>query len=119
MTPKTSVREVLLQDLWVHFAGVLVIAFGAADLWFFHSLSHDTALLFIIAGVAGMGLKIANGSTAALRTLALDTAYSASRAAGVAAAAAATVVPGAPPAPRASVLVVPEPPVPSPPPATG
>jgi hypothetical protein len=108
MAPPTTFRDMMLQDLWVHLAGVIVIAFGIVDLWLFRSLSHDTDLLFILGGVAGMGLKIANGSTAALRTVALDTAFSASRAAGLAAAAASTVV--------GTVVPAPPPADPSPPP---
>lgn len=92
-TAPTSLKDVMLQDLWVHLAGLFVIVFGILDLWIFHALSHDTALMFIIGGVAGMGLKIANGSTAALRTAALDSAFTAKRAAELAANAAATVVP--------------------------
>lgn len=85
--PPINLRDVILQDLWIHAAGLIAIALGLVDLWYFHALAHDTDLLFVIGGFAGMGLKIANGSTAALREQALNTAFAAARTAQAAAAA--------------------------------
>lgn len=95
-------KDVLVQDFWLHLAGVIAIALGAADLWHFHAFSQDTDLLFMAGGFAGMGLKIVNGSAAALRVAALDTAFAAARAATTAVAAAIPVaVPAEPPGPAA------------------
>lgn len=105
-----SLRDVILQDLWVHLAALLAIALGAVDLWYFHSFSRDTELLFIVGGLAGMGLKIVNGSAAALRTAALDTAFTAARAAtsaSQAATTAAAAAQAAAPAPAAPTVNVP------------
>lgn len=93
MNPKLSIGDVIVQDFWVHFAGLIAIAVGLADLWYFHQFAHDTELLLIVGGFAGMGLKIVNGSAAQLRQAALDTAFAAMRAAQTAAAAAATTTP--------------------------
>jgi hypothetical protein len=93
----TDLKQVLLQDFWVHLAGVIAIAIGLVDLWNFHAFARDSDLLFIIGGFAGMGLKIINGSAAALRTAALDTAFQAARAAGTAAAAAEAASVAVPP----------------------
>jgi hypothetical protein len=82
-----SFRDIILQDFWVHLAGIIAIALGAGDIVYFHALSHDSDLLFIIGGFGAMGLKFVNGSAAALRTAALDTAFNAARVAQVAAAA--------------------------------
>lgn len=106
-----SPRDVLLQDLWLHLAGLIAIALGASDLWVFHAFSHDTDLLLMAGGFAGMGLKIVNGSAAALRTAALDTAFTAARTAGTAAASAQILAAMAPPTPAAP------PPAPEAPPA--
>ena len=85
-----NLRDVLLQDFWVHVAGVFAVALGAADLWYFHAFSHDSDLLFMVGGFGAMGLKIVNGSAAALRTAALDTAFTAARSAQTAQQAATT-----------------------------
>ena len=85
-------KDVIVQDLWVHLAAMIAIAIGLADLWYFHTFARDSDLLFVVGGLAGMGLKIINGSAAALRTAALDTAFTAARAAGVAATSATTAV---------------------------
>lgn len=106
---KVSVGDVLIQDLWVHFAALIVVALGVVS-WYsqngFRADPSALALSFIIAGLAGMGLKIVNGSAAQLRQAALDTAFSAARTAQqasqiattVAAAAPAPISPPAPPA---------------------
>lgn len=86
-----SITNVLLQDLWMHMAALFALMVGLVDLWAFRQLSHDTELLLMVGGFAGMGLKIVNGSAAALREVALDTAWSAARAAQAAGA------PGPPP----------------------
>jgi len=99
---KLSLSDAIIQDLWVHLAAIIAVSVGLIDLWLFHQLSHDTELLLIVGGFAGMGLKIVNGSAAALRQAALDTAFQAARAAGTAAAAAETAVASSnPPAPPA------------------
>lgn len=98
-------QDVVLQDFWIHFAGLIVIVFGILDLWYFKQLAHDSDLLFVIGGVAGMGLKIANGATAQLRQVALNTAFASQRMAQAADAVASgtpVVVPG-----TAGVVVVP------------
>ena len=89
--------QVLLQDFWIHLAGVIAIALGVADLAYFHELAHDSDLLFVIGGFSAMGLKIVNGSAAALRQAALDTAFAASRAATTAAVSAQTAAAVTPP----------------------
>lgn len=111
-----SPRDVLLQDLWLHLAGLIAIGLGASDLWYFHAFSHDTDLLLMAGGFAGMGLKIVNGSAAALRTAALDTAFSAARAAGTAAESAQIV---AKIAPTVAVAAPPPAVAPAPPDPTG
>lgn len=40
-------------------AGALSFAFGAADLWYFHALPHDTSLNFIWLGLTAIGLTSA------------------------------------------------------------
>ena len=65
-----SIRDAILSDLWVHLAAVIAIALGIAG-WYSVGLSHDPTsvqIMFIIGGLAGLGLKIVNGSAAALRT---------------------------------------------------
>ena len=59
--------DYLFNDFWLHLAGLGAVALGLADLWHFNSLSHDSDLLFIVGGFAGLGLKIVNGSAAAIR----------------------------------------------------
>lgn len=98
-----DLKDVILQDFWLHLAGAMAIVGGFVDLWLFHQLAHDTDVLLIIGGFAGMGLKIVNGSAAALRQSALDTTFTAMRAAQTAAAAAAaTTAPPGPAPPPAS-----------------
>jgi len=82
---KLSLGDVVIQDFWVHLAGLIAIAVGLVDLWYFRQLSHDTELLLMVGGFAGMGLKIVNGTAAALRQAALDTAFAAARTAQLAA----------------------------------
>ena len=106
-----SLFDVLTQDFWVHFAGLIVIGIGVGDLWAFHALSHDTELLLIIGGVAGMGLRIVNGSTAALRTAALDAAFMSSRSTRLA----ADLVAGWTSGPTTSTVTVSPAPPPAPP----
>lgn len=96
MSKSLSLRDVLLQDFWVHFAGIIAIALGASDIWYFHDFARDSDLLFMVGGFGAMGLKIINGSAAALRTAALDTAFAASRAATTAAMAATMSTPQPP-----------------------
>lgn len=91
-----NVKDVILQDFWVHLAGLIAISLGAADLAYVHTLSHDSDLLFILGGFGAMGLKIVNGSAAALRQAALDTAFTAARAAQSSAAVAAAMAPPPP-----------------------
>lgn len=76
-----TLGDVILQDFWVHLAGLIAIGLGVADLAYLHELARDSDLLFIIGGFGAMGLKIVNGSAAALRQAALDTAFSAARSA--------------------------------------
>lgn len=111
MNVNLNLKDTLLQDFWVHFAGVIVIIFGIIDLWYFKQLSHDTDLLFLIGGIAGMGLKIANGTTAQLRRVAADTAYSGLRTA-QAAEAVITGIPVTPSTPPVAVVAVVPPPIP-------
>lgn len=67
-----SFKETISQDLWIHIGALIAIAIGVAD----HFLARTTGfgptadLMFVIAGTAGLGLKIANGSALALRTTA-------------------------------------------------
>ena len=96
MNTNLRLRDVLLQDFWVHFAGLIAISIGLADLWYFHTFARDSDLLFVIGGFGAMGLKIINGSAEALRKTALDTAFAASRTATAAAAAATIATPQAP-----------------------
>lgn len=92
-----SLTDVLVQDFWIHLAGLIVISIAALDLWYFHAFTHDTELLLLVGGLAGMGLRIVNGSAAALRSAALDTAFTAARAASAAADAAKAAAPPAQP----------------------
>jgi hypothetical protein len=85
------VRDVILQDFWVHVAGLIAIGLGAAS-WImrthFNSDPSSLELMFILGGFGTMGVKLINGSAAQLRQAALDTAFSAARVAQSAAAAA-------------------------------
>jgi hypothetical protein len=105
-----SARDVVLQDFWVHMAGIIAIALGVADLAYFHELAHDSDLLFVIGGFGAMGLKIVNGSAAALRDAALNTAFAAARQAQQSAAVAQQL---------ATPAVPPDPVPPATPPVTG
>jgi hypothetical protein len=66
----TTLRDSVLQDLWIHIAALVAVAIGA---FAWYSRTHFSAdpsaveLTFIIAGLAGLGLKIVNGSAAVLR----------------------------------------------------
>lgn len=98
-----KLSDVVLQDFWVHLAGLIAIALGAAS-WYLrsHFLADPSSLelMFMIGGFGTMGVKLINGSAAQLRQAALDTAFAAARAAQTAAQSAqvaATVTP-APPA---------------------
>lgn len=108
-----SMRDVILQDLWVHLAGLIAIAIGVAAWYFANGMKSDPSslqLMLIVGGFAGMGLKLMNGTTAVLRQAALDASFAASRAAQAAAAAAA-----ASPASTAQVTQLPVQVVPVPP----
>ncbi len=102
---KVSLGDVLLQDLWIHLAALIVVALGVVS-WSaqngFRSDPSALALSFIIAGLAGMGLKIVNGSAAQLRQAALDTAFASARTAQQAAQVATSVVAAATGGPTSS-----------------
>jgi len=78
MTPQpvssqATLGEVLLTDLWVHLGGVIAIAIGLmANKFLGTTFSQDTQLLFIIAGFAAMGVKLTNGTVAAVATAAAE-----------------------------------------------
>ena len=103
-----SVRDAILSDLWVHLAAVIAIALGIAG-WYSVGLSHDPTsvqIMFIIGGLAGLGLKIVNGSAAALRT-AIVAQQVASAGATPAGAGVQVIPPVAPPAIPSPPAVVP------------
>jgi hypothetical protein len=73
VTPKTNLAEVLLTDLWVHLGGIIAIAIGlGANKYLGTNFSSDTNLLFIVGGFAAMGLKLTNGTVAAVASAAAD-----------------------------------------------
>jgi hypothetical protein len=65
-----GVRDVLLQDPWIHIGSLLIFSVGVAA-WFAQSgLTRDPstiALAFMIIGLSGFGVHVVNGSAAALR----------------------------------------------------
>lgn len=93
MTPASSPKlsDVIVQDFWVHVAGLIAIGLGGAA-WYlrtkFQTDPSSLELMFMLGGFGTMGVKLINGSAAQLRQAALDTAFSASRAAQAAASAA-------------------------------
>ena len=65
-----SVRDVLLQDFWLHLGGLLAFGLGVV-VWYqesgFHSDPQTIALGFIAVGLAVNGVTLINGSAASLR----------------------------------------------------
>jgi hypothetical protein len=71
-TPSTSTNA-FFQDPWVHIAALIAVAIGFSG-WYQTGLNHDPSsveLMFMIGGLAGLGVKIVNGSAT---TLAANTA---------------------------------------------
>ena len=65
-----KLADTFSEDLWIHLAAILAVGIGVAG-WYSIGLAKDPSsvqLMFIIGGLAGLGLKIVNGSAAALRT---------------------------------------------------
>jgi hypothetical protein len=52
--------------------GLIAVAIGCVDLWFFKQFSHDTDLLFLVGGLASMGVHFLNGSAGAVVTAVKD-----------------------------------------------
>jgi len=66
VTP-VSLKDAILTDLWVHLAGLLAISIGLlSNKYLGTTFSNDTQLIFIIGGFAAMGLKLTNGTVAAV-----------------------------------------------------
>ncbi len=59
--------DVLRRDFWVHLGALLSCAFGALDLWAFKQLPHETDLVFLLGGLAAMGVRLVNGAAAVRR----------------------------------------------------
>jgi hypothetical protein len=67
MTPAPSFNSVLTTDFWVHVAGLISIAVGlGGDKYLGLGLGPTADLMFIIGGFAAMGLKLTNGTVAAV-----------------------------------------------------
>lgn len=57
-----------MQDPWVHIAALIAVGIGFVG-WYTAGLTHDPSsveLMFMIGGLAGLGVKIVNGSALAL-----------------------------------------------------
>jgi hypothetical protein len=62
------VTNTFTQDPWIHIAALIAVAIGFAG-WLSGGLTHDPSsveLMFMIGGLAGLGVKIVNGSALAL-----------------------------------------------------
>jgi hypothetical protein len=72
-TSHSTLQEVIITDLWTHLAGLIAIAIGlGANRYLGTGFSSDTNLLFIIGGFAAMGLKLTNGTVAAVAAAAAE-----------------------------------------------
>jgi hypothetical protein len=64
----SNITTPIWQDPWPHIAGLIAIGIGFAG-WYTTGLAHDPSsveLMFMIGGLAGLGIKIINGSAAQL-----------------------------------------------------
>lgn len=100
-----KVSDVITQDLWIHLAALLAVGIGLVS-WYMSGMNHDPSsvnLMFMIGGLAAMGVKIVNGSATVLAaaTAAKVTEVAAAKAAQVVAEAAKTAAAIPPPAPPA------------------
>jgi hypothetical protein len=72
------VKIALLTDLWIHIGGLIAIAIGAGDAGIFYNhatvLGHDADVVFMIGGLAAMGVKVINGTAPLVRTALLAAA---------------------------------------------
>lgn len=69
-TSSLSLRDVVLQDFWLHFGGIIAIALGVIAWYQQNRLAgapSDISFGFIVVGFSVMGVKVINGSAAALR----------------------------------------------------
>lgn len=99
---KPTFGDIIIQDFWIHLAALLAIGLGAVAWYMRTKFAADPSsleLMFMVGGFSAAGLKIVNGSAAALRQAALDTAFTAARSAGTAAAAAQLAVAASAPLP--------------------
>lgn len=53
----------ILEDFWVHLGGLILIAIGLLDHWFFtkQTFGPQMDLGFVLFGVAALGVKLGNG----------------------------------------------------------
>jgi hypothetical protein len=73
MRTEPNLKDALLTDLWVHFAGLIAIAVGLfGNKYLGLGWSNDTLFLFVIGGFAAMGLKLTNGTIAATANAAAE-----------------------------------------------
>lgn len=64
-------KEALLQDFWFHLGGLISIGIGVFSWYQSNHMGGDPSsfqVIFVVGGLAAMGVKILNGSTSMLRT---------------------------------------------------
>ncbi len=67
MTPKPTLQDILITDLWVHVGALIAILIGVfGDKYLGLNLGSTANLMFIIGGFAAIGLKFTNGTAAAI-----------------------------------------------------